>query len=80
MLKYVTTVYAAVQLAILVVEDAGDGVPGAQKKADAIKKVDELLAGAGLKRPVFLSDALLGTLIDVLVAVLNSTGIFRKAA
>lgn len=78
MLKIVTVVYTAIALAILLVEDSADGV--ADKKAAAIKHVDEILTSAGYKRPALLTDAVLGSVIDVLVALLNKAGIFRKAA
>lgn len=82
MLKTISIVYAIVQIAILLTEDlfAGQEKVGDAKKAEAFKQVDTLLAAAGVKRPAFLTDALLGTLIDVLVGVANATGVFRKAA
>ncbi len=80
MLKFIPSLLALVYAVVLIVEDAFDGVPGAQKRTEAVAQIKTALASSGLTIPGFVTDTLLGSLVDVLVGVLNKVGSFRKAA
>lgn len=79
MLKALRIVYFATGLAVLVVEDLMDGVPGIQKKEEAIKRVKDMVNAILGFWPPFLPDGVLGWLIDTIVALFNRDGTFRKA-
>lgn len=78
MLKTLRIAYAAVALAVLVVEDLLDGQPGVQKKAEAIGRVKELVAAILGHWPAWLPDQVIGWAIDMTVAIFNRDGTFRK--
>lgn len=72
-------VLAIVQGVVLIIEQGG--ADGATKRAEAIVKVKELLAVIQLPdwaKAVFVNDAVIGGFIDLLVFVLNKTGVFQK--
>jgi hypothetical protein len=79
MLKALRIVYFATGLAVLVVEDLMDGVPGIQKKEEAIKRVKDVVTAVLGFWPSFIPDSILGWVIDTIVALFNRDGTFRKA-
>jgi hypothetical protein len=80
MLKALRIVFAATALAVLVVEDLMDGVPGIQKKEEALKRVKELVVAIIGFWPAWLPDPVVGWAIDAVVSVFNRDGTFRKGA
>ncbi len=80
MLKALRIVFAATALAVLVVEDLMDGVPGIQKKEEALKRVKELVVSIIGFWPAWLPDSVVGWVIDMVVAIFNRDGTFRKGA
>jgi hypothetical protein len=80
MLKALRIVFAATALAVLVVEDLMDGVPGVQKKEEALKRVKELVVSLIGFWPAWLPDSVVGWAIDAVVAIFNRDGTFRKGA
>lgn len=80
LLKLIPALYAFILFSVTVVEDAFDGVPGPQKKTEAVAQLKAVLTAAKITLPAFVTDELLGTLVDVVVAVLNKVGTFRHTA
>lgn len=80
MLKLLRVVYFAVGLVVLVVEDLMDGVPGLQKKEEAMKRVKEVVNAILGFWPAWIPDPILGWAIDQIVALFNRDGTFRKGA
>lgn len=80
MLKVIRIAYFALGLAVLVVEDLMDGVPGLQKKEEAMKRVKELVNAILGFWPAWIPDTVLGWAIDQIVALFNRDGTFRKDA
>jgi hypothetical protein len=76
-LRVLVTVYAAIALAIQLVEDSKDGLTPAEAKAAAMAHVKELVIGAFGSFPVWLPEFIIGYVIDMLVNVLNSKGVFE---
>ncbi|WP_243092577.1 hypothetical protein [Thermus hydrothermalis] len=79
MLKLIRIVYFATALAVLVTEDLMDGVPGIQKKEEAIKRIRDLVASILGFWPAWLPDNVVGWAIDLIVSIFNRDGTFRKA-
>lgn len=80
MLKVIRIAYFALGLAVLVVEDLMDGVPGLQKKEEAMKRVKEVVDAILGFWPAWIPDPILGWAIDQIVALFNRDGTFRKGA
>ncbi|MCX7850982.1 hypothetical protein [Thermus sp.] len=80
MLRAIRILYVAIGLAVLAVEDLMDGVPGLQKKEEAIRRVKELVTAVLGGWPSFIPDPVVGWLIDTVVGLFNRDGTFRKAA
>jgi hypothetical protein len=80
--RILLAVYAAVGLAVQVVEDIkADGqLNGPEARALAIAKVKELVTAAVGFYPWWLPDALIGSLIDIIVRALNDKGVFSRSA
>ncbi|UZX15029.1 hypothetical protein KQ693_10415 [Thermus sp. PS18] len=78
MLKLLRVVYFATGLAVLVVEDLMDGVPGIQKKAEAIGRVKDVVMAILGFWPAWIPDSVLGWVIDTVVGIFNRDGTFRK--
>jgi len=78
MLKLIRIVYSAAALAVLVVEDLMDGQPGIQKKEEAVRRVRDLVVSFLGFWPSFIPDGVVGWAIDMIVAVFNRDGTFRK--
>jgi len=78
MLKLLRVVYFAVGLAVLVVEDLMDGVPGIQKKEEALKRIKDVVVSILGFWPAWLPDQVVGWVIDMVVSVFNRDGTFRK--
>jgi hypothetical protein len=79
-LRVLKIIFAATALAVLVVEDLMDGVPGIQKKEEALKRVKELVVAIIGFWPAWLPDSVVGWAIDAVVSVFNRDGTFRKGA
>ncbi|MEN2982548.1 MAG: hypothetical protein ABDH20_08465 [Thermus sp.] len=79
MLKAIRILYVAIGLAVLVVEDLMDGVPGLQKREEATRRVKELVTAVLGFWPPFIPDPVVGWLIDTVVGLFNRDGTFRKA-
>ncbi len=80
MLKVLRVVYFAVGLVVLVVEDLMDGVPGIQKKEEALKRVKDVVISILGFWPAWIPDVLVGWVIDTVVGIFNRDGTFRKGA
>ena len=80
MFRILLAVYAAAALAVQLVEDARDGTPGPEARAQAVARVRELVTAALGFYPWWLPDALVGALIDRLVSLLHAKGIFVHAS
>lgn len=78
LLKALQVVYAVVTFAILLAEELGDNIPGFQKKAEAIAKIKEIVISILGQWPVWLPDAVLSWLIDLLVDRFNKAGVFKR--
>jgi hypothetical protein len=79
MFRVLVAVYAAVALAVQLVEDAKDGQSSQEAREQAIARVHELLTAALGYYPWWLPDALVGALIDRVVSLLHEKGIFAHA-
>ncbi len=71
MLKTIRVAYFALGLVVLVVEDLMDGVPGLQKKEEALKRVKEVVTAILGFWPAWIPDLVLGWAIDAIVATLQ---------
>jgi len=80
MLRVIRIAYFALGLVVLVVEDLMDGVPGLQKKEEALKRVKEVVTAILGFWPAWIPDAVLGWAVDSIVAIFNRDGTFRKAS
>ena len=78
MLKTLRIVYSAVALAVLLVEDLFDGVPGLQKREQALSRVKDLVTAVLGVWPSWIPDPVVGWAIDTTVAIFNQDGTFRK--
>ncbi|HEX2864670.1 MAG TPA: hypothetical protein VHN99_08870 [Deinococcales bacterium] len=80
MLKLLVTLYAAVGLAVQIVEAAkGDADPAAARE-QAVQTVRQLVTAALGTYPWWLPDQLVGAAIDQLVALLHASNVFQHAA
>jgi hypothetical protein len=76
-LKVLLVVYSAVALAVQIVEDSKDGLTPEEAKAAANKAAEEIIVAALGSFPVWLPKFILSYLIDTVVGILNSKGIFQ---
>lgn len=79
-MKYIGTIYTAILLVVTIVEDLSDGDEGLTKREDAIRLIKQLITSALGFYPAWLPDVLLGAIIDMVVNLLNKTGVFKHGA
>ena len=80
MLKILMTVYAAIGLAVQLIEAAKDGGAPVQAREQAIGMVRQFVTAALGAYPWWLPDALIGAAVDQLVALMHKSSVFTHAA